>query len=319
MANQQEIEETYNFMDEIFRLSFGDNASISCGYYGDDFSKTLDQSQEDKHKFILESINFKPGFRVLDIGCGWGPLLKFIKEKGGHGIGLTLSSKQAKGCQRTGLEAYLKNWRDVTVDTFGAFDAVVCLGAFEHFCSVEEYLAGKQDEVYDRFFRLCYDVLPENGRFYYQGMMWGKNAPPYEKVSVNAPKGSDEYIVAVVGKFYPGSWPPYGREHLLRGAQPYFEELYHSNCQLDWIHTMEELDKVWNFSLSNLRPPYFSFRRLFAIAKLFPRLMVDKNFRYQKEFLRNSYNKECLIREILDEERIVFQKKSAQSEPATNA
>ena len=26
MANQQEIEETYNFMDEIIRVSFGENA-----------------------------------------------------------------------------------------------------------------------------------------------------------------------------------------------------------------------------------------------------------------------------------------------------
>jgi hypothetical protein len=31
MANRQEIEETYNFMDEIFPLSFGENADFTIG------------------------------------------------------------------------------------------------------------------------------------------------------------------------------------------------------------------------------------------------------------------------------------------------
>ena len=30
MANQQEIEEVYDFMDEIFRLSFGEHADLTC-------------------------------------------------------------------------------------------------------------------------------------------------------------------------------------------------------------------------------------------------------------------------------------------------
>jgi hypothetical protein len=33
-------------------------------------------------------------------------------------------------------------------DTFGRFDAVASLGAFEHFCSVEDYRAGRQERIY---------------------------------------------------------------------------------------------------------------------------------------------------------------------------
>lgn len=309
MANQQEIGTTYNFMDEMVRLSFGENASISCAFYNSDYSKTLEQAQKDKHDFILESINFKPGFRVLDIGSGWGPVLKAVEENGGHAVGLTLSTKQAEACTRNGLEAYVKDWKNVTVETFGKFDGIVSLGAFEHFCSTEEYLAGKQDAIYDHFFRLCHDLLPEGGRLFLQGMTWGRNAPPYEKISLQAEKGSDEYILAVVEKFYPGTWPPFGYEHIVRTASPYFEEIYHCNGRLDFIQTMKEWDKVWNFNLSNLRPPYFSFRRAFALAKLLPRVMMSKDFRYQREFLSKSYNKECFIRELIDEERMLFQKK----------
>jgi cyclopropane-fatty-acyl-phospholipid synthase len=76
MANQEEIEETYDFMDEIFRLSFGEHADLTCAMFNNAFSKTLAQAQRDKHEYILEGIGFKPGFRVLDIGCGFGPMLR---------------------------------------------------------------------------------------------------------------------------------------------------------------------------------------------------------------------------------------------------
>ena len=33
-------------------------------------------------------------------------------------------------------------------ESFGEFDAVASLGAFEHFCSVEEYRDGRQEEIY---------------------------------------------------------------------------------------------------------------------------------------------------------------------------
>src|SRR5881275_478046 len=92
------------------------------------------------------------------------------------------------------LEAYVKDWKDVSVDTFGRFDGIVSVGAFEHFCSVEEYVAGKQDQIYDHFFRLCHDLLPPGGRLYLQTMMLGRNAPTIQNISLQAQKGSNEYI-----------------------------------------------------------------------------------------------------------------------------
>mgnify|MGYP001233857730 CR=1 FL=1 len=308
MANQQEIEEIYDFMDEIFRLSFGENVDITCAMYDGNFSKTLEQAQKDKHDYILDAINFKVGSRVLDIGSGWGPILKTVKERGGHAIGLTLSTKQAEACKRGGLEAYIKDWKDISVDTFGKFDGIVSVGAFEHFCSLEEYVAGKQDQVYQNFFRLCHELLPAGGRLYLQTMMWGRNAPNYQKVSLQAKKGSNEYIVAVVVKFYPGSWLPDGEEQILRVAQPYFEQISHNNGRLDYIQTLEQWDKAWNFSLPNLSSPYFSFQKLFVVSKLIPRFLTDRDFRYKMELLHHSYNKECFQREIMDHQRLVFQK-----------
>lgn len=309
MANQQEIEEIYDFMDEIFRLSFGEHADLTCAMFNGDFSKTLAQAQRDKHEYILEGIGFKPGMRVLDIGSGFGPVLKVVQERGGHGIGLTLSRKQAEACKRAGLEVYVKDWKAVTVDTFGTFDGIVSVGAFEHFCSVEEYLAGKQDGIYDHFFRLCHDLLPPGGRLYLQTMMLGRNAPALQNLSLQAQKGSNEYIAAIAKEFFPGSWLPFGEEHILRVAAPYFEQISHNNGRLDYIHTIEEWSKLWNFTFSNFKNPDARLARSLVVAKLVPRFLMDGNFRRRTEFLRKGYDKECFRREIIDHQRMVFQKK----------
>ena len=58
------------------------------------------------------------------------------------------------------------------------FDAVASLGAFEHFCSPDDYLAGRQEEIYRDLFARVSSVLPPGGRFYLQTMVFGRNMIP---------------------------------------------------------------------------------------------------------------------------------------------
>jgi len=298
MATQQQIEATYNYMDDIFRLSLGETGVLTGAMYNGDFSKTLAQAQKDKHDYVLDALNFHPGFRMLDIGCGWGPMLKAAEERRGHGVGLTLSTKQAEACRGNGLEAYVIDWKDISVETFGKFDGVVSIGAFEHFCSVEEYLAGKQERIYQDFFKLCHDLLPQGGRLYLQTMMWGENAPDYKDISLNASKSSNEYILAVLGRFFPGSWLPGGEEQLIRIAEPYLKVVSLNNGRRDYIETLRQWGKIWTPSIP----------KVIAAFKLLPYLVRDRDFRYRLETLRHGYNRECFIREVIDHQRIVFEK-----------
>lgn len=298
MATQQEMEATYNYMDDIFRLSLGETGDITCAMYDGDFGKTLAQAQQDKHDYVLDALNFRAGSRLLDIGCGWGPMLKAAKEREGHGVGLTLSTKHAESCRRNGLEAYVRDWKDISVQSFDQFDGIVSLGAFEHFCSIEEYAAGKQEEIYQNFFKLCFDLLPEGGRLYLQTVMWGKHAPEYEDISLKASKSSNEYILAVLRKFYPGTWLPVGEEQLLGVADPYFKVVSLNNGRRDYIETTRQWGVIWKPSIS----------KLIATFRVLPYFLRDKDFRYRLETLRYGYMRECLIREVMDHQRIVFEK-----------
>lgn len=154
MADQKDLEFTYSLIDRLFRLSLGEMADFSGAKYDGDFSLTLEEAQARKHDYVAEAVGIGPGRRVLDLGCGWGPMLDVVRRRGGTGVGVTLSSAQAKACRKHGLDVHLMDARQLKPDSFGQFDAVVSLGAFEHFCSPEEQAAGQQDDVYRDLFAL---------------------------------------------------------------------------------------------------------------------------------------------------------------------
>src|SRR3954454_13843742 len=104
MATRGDLEFTYSLIDRIFRLSLGEMADFSGAKYDGDFSLTLEQAQARKHEYVAEQIGIGPGRRVLDLGCGWGPVLNFIRRGGAEGVGVTLSSAQAASCRRNGLD-----------------------------------------------------------------------------------------------------------------------------------------------------------------------------------------------------------------------
>jgi len=228
-------------MDEIFRLSLGNHADITGATYDGDFSMTLKQAQKTKHDHIFSGIKFKQGNRVLDIGCGWGPILNQIKKRGGKDIGFTLSPAQARSNRSRGLNCYVGDYKKLGPKKVGKCDCIISVGAFEHFCSIKEMKDGKQDQIYNEFFKLCHDLLPKGGRMFLQTMMWGKEVPEFPKdLNVNAKRMSDSWVLGHVSKFYPGSWLPNNIEHIEKCAKPYFKLVSENNGRLDYIQTLHE-------------------------------------------------------------------------------
>lgn len=300
MANQMELDFTYTTIDEIFRLSMGETGDFSGAMFNGDFSKSLEAAQEIKHQYIAEQLNIGKGSRVLDMGCGWGPFLNYASKKvGARCIGLTLSEGQAKACRKNGFEVYQKDCRTVRPEDFGSFDAIVSLGAFEHFCSVEDCRAGKQEEVYRNFFKTVYDLLPEKGRFFLQTMVFSKNMINFDEIDINADKNSTPYILALMIKQFPGSWLPYGHEMIIRTASSFFRPIAKSSGRLDYIETIARWRKKYR---------KFNLRKYLLYLGMLPRYFTDDEFQHRVAVFRINPNKVCFEREVMDHYRIVFEK-----------
>ena len=220
MAAREDLEFTYSLTDRIFRPSLGELADFSAAKYDGDFSLSLEEAQRRKHCYVAEQIGIGLGRRILDLGCGWGPLLDFIRSRGASGVGVTLSSARAAACRRHGLDVHLHDAREVTRDRFGRFDAVASLGAFEHFCSPEDHHAGRQDDLYRALFARIGKVLPDRGRFFLQTMVFGRGTIAAERIDIRAPRGSDAWYLALLGppvsRLLAAPWP--GADHPQRRA-----------------------------------------------------------------------------------------------------
>jgi cyclopropane-fatty-acyl-phospholipid synthase len=298
MADRKDLDFTYSLIDRIFRLSLGELADFSGAKYDGDFSMTLEEAQRRKHEYVAEQIGIGPDRRVLDLGCGWGPLLNFVRSRGGDGVGVTLSSAQAAACRRHGLDVRLHDALTVTSDEFGRFDAIASLGAFEHFCSPDDYEAGRQDQVYADLFANIAGMLPDGGRLYVQTMVWGRNMIPIEEIDIDAPRDSDAWYLALMGHQFPGSFLPFGHEQVVRTAAPHFRLVDATSGRLDYIETI----KQWRARFAER-----SLRKTLLKVRLIPRWLTSSDFRLA--FTSGvSANSVCFERELLDHFRLVFEK-----------
>jgi cyclopropane-fatty-acyl-phospholipid synthase len=308
MADRTDIDFTYSLTDRIIRLSLGELADFSGAKYDGDFSLGLEQAQQRKHEYVAEQIGIGPGRRILDLGCGWGPLLDSVRRRGAVGVGLTLSSAQLEACRRHGFDVRLLDARKVTSESLGGFDAMASLGAFEHFCSQEDYEAGRQDEIYRELFARWAALLPDAGRLYLQTMVFGRNMAAPEQIDTEAlrgvpPRGTDEWYLALLRRQFPGSWLPFGAEQVIGCAQPHFRLVSSVNGRLDYIETIRQ----WN---ARIRAR--SAKKALLKLRLVPRWLTSADFRLA--FTSGvSANKVCFERELLDHYRLVFEKRGSAS------
>jgi cyclopropane-fatty-acyl-phospholipid synthase len=298
MADREDLEFTYSLIDRIFRLSLGELADFSGAKYDGDFGLSLEEAQRRKHRYVAEQIGIGPGRRVLDLGCGWGPLLAFVGSRGGVAVGVTLSSAQARACRCHGLDVHVQDAREVTYETFGAFDAVASLGAFEHFCSPEDHRAGRQDEIYRTLFARVASLLPKGARFYLQTMAFGRRMIPLDEVDIGAPRGSDAWYLALMSRQFPGSFLPYGQKQIVQAALPSFRLVASASGRLDYIETIRQWRK--RFAAPSVRKTLLK-------LELLPRWLTSSDFRLA--FTSGvSANSVCFERELLDHHRLVFEK-----------
>ena len=121
---------------------------------------TLEVAQEEKFDLVCRKLGLQPGMRLLDVGCGWGGMVRHaVKNYGVTAIGVTLSEQQALYGQQKIVEDGItgsaqirfSDYRDVPE---GGFDAVSSIGLTEHI--------GRSN--YPSYFSFLYGKLRPEGR-----------------------------------------------------------------------------------------------------------------------------------------------------------
>jgi cyclopropane-fatty-acyl-phospholipid synthase len=133
--SKRNVAHHYDLDDRLYDLFLDPHRQYSCAYWAPGIT-TLEAAQEAKLAHIAAKLDLKPGMKVLDIGCGWGGLARYLhKVSGAHVTGVTLSEEQLKYARAeaarqglTGVDYQLIDYRAVT----GQFDRIVSVGMFEH-------------------------------------------------------------------------------------------------------------------------------------------------------------------------------------------
>lgn len=131
------IQHHYDVSNRFYELVLGESMTYTCAVYPT-LESSLEEAQFEKYDLICRKLDLKPGMRLLDIGCGWGGMVRHAAQHYGVTvIGVTLSREQAAWAQaeveRQGLdhlaEVRFGDYRDV-IET--GFDAVSSIGLTEH-------------------------------------------------------------------------------------------------------------------------------------------------------------------------------------------
>src|SRR5688500_8349804 len=94
-ASAEAIQYHYDVGNGFYQLWLDADLNYSCAMWHE--NDTLEEAQLRKLDHHIAAARAQGGARVLDIGCGWGSLMRRLVEHHGvdRAVGLTLSAQQA--------------------------------------------------------------------------------------------------------------------------------------------------------------------------------------------------------------------------------
>ncbi len=163
-ASPEAIQAHYDVGNEFYRLWLDETMTYSSALW-DRNDEPLKEAQERKLDYLIAAARAPKKHAVLDIGCGWGSCLKRMTQTHGveRAVGLTLSPAQLQWINElpgSKVQARLESWTDHRPDD--PYDAIVSIGAFEHFVR-PGHTSNERVETYRDFFRACRDMLKPGG------------------------------------------------------------------------------------------------------------------------------------------------------------
>jgi cyclopropane-fatty-acyl-phospholipid synthase len=205
--DRKAISHHYDRSNDFFAVFLDSELVYSCAYFSSE-DDDLETAQRQKLDYICRKLRLRPGERLLDIGCGWGALIRHaVRHFGVEALGITLSARQAElAADRIRAEGIddrcrveLRDYRELR-DTDG-FDKLVSVGMFEHVA----------EDILPEYFRQAWRLLRPGGVFLNHGI-----SRPVDQPQRRGPSFVQKYV------FPDGEIVPIGTA-LLAGEEAGFE------------------------------------------------------------------------------------------------
>ncbi|CAB9502177.1 Cyclopropane-fatty-acyl-phospholipid synthase [Seminavis robusta] len=216
----------------------GGGLDYGFNYYNGNFKKDRHQAQKDKFDCCFENLGLEPGMTVIDIGCGCGDWLNYLRTRGVNGIGVNITPTQVKVCRERGLTVLLTDWKKIEGNAefekllFGMADAVTCWDTIEHYVPAK-YAKSEpmKDVIYTKLFQLIQKCLRPDTKV---GRAW-TSCLHYGTSKKTLLRRYNDYLL---DKFHSGCYPNYERRQLNQNAErAQFRQLFEQNLTEDYYMT----------------------------------------------------------------------------------
>jgi cyclopropane-fatty-acyl-phospholipid synthase len=194
LRDQSAVTYHYDVSNDFYRLWLDPELVYSCAYFKS-AEDDIALAQQQKFDYICRKLRLRPGERLLDIGCGWGGLIRHAaRHFGVHATGITLSENQLafarSRIEGAGLssrcEVRLMDYRDAP--ELGEFDKLVSVGMVEHV----------GESALPEYFRSAFRLLKPGGVFLNHGIgRAGNRSGPDEPTFTDAYVFPDGELVPI--------------------------------------------------------------------------------------------------------------------------
>ncbi len=189
---------------------------------------SLEEGIERQLNYLLDQVGCtRPGFRLLEIGCGYGHLLRLAQARGAQVVGVNVSQEQVDYCNEHGSPTHCCTYRDLlhARQWHGQFDGVIANGSLEHWVQPEDVLAGRMNSLYRESFEIMHKMLDpatDDARYVTTAIHVQRPVKPEDLLTPwqHHPRGSNERHYSLLHHWMGGWYPVDGQ--LEECARPFF-------------------------------------------------------------------------------------------------
>ncbi|MGE2719307.1 cyclopropane mycolic acid synthase family methyltransferase [Mycolicibacterium celeriflavum] len=228
----EDVQAHYDLSNDFFGLFQDPTRTYSCAFYERD-DMSLEEAQYAKIDRALRKLDLKPGMTLLDVGCGWGSVMKrAIETYDVNVVGLTLSRNQHALGQQILDAVDTDRSRRVLLKGWEEFDEPV-----DRIVSIEAFEAWPKTK-YKAFFDTCYRVMPDDGRMVLQTIM-GHPLKRWPELGIPIVMSDLKFMRFIAKEIFPGGAVPCDEDVYEYGGNAGFTVADFDDMTTHYVRTLD--------------------------------------------------------------------------------